>query len=108
MVWVGLEGDNLLICTSDAVRKVKDMRRDPRVAVSVNRAGEPLSNGSDPRTGRDVRSDDGSRCMDPISIEYAGAPFPSRGPDRVSFVIAVGHAAQRTLGFVQSQPAHRR
>jgi len=38
--------------------------------------------------------------MDPISIKYTGAPFPSRGPDRVCFVIAVEKAAQRTLSFV--------
>jgi hypothetical protein len=40
--------------------------------------------------------------MDPISIKYTGAPFPSRGPDRVCFVIAVEQAAQHTLNF-----AHR-
>jgi hypothetical protein len=26
--------------------------------------------------------------MDPISMKYTSAPFPSRGPDRVCFVIA--------------------
>ena len=38
--------------------------------------------------------------MDPISCKYTGEPFPSRGPDRVCFVIAVEKAAQRTLAFV--------
>jgi hypothetical protein len=38
--------------------------------------------------------------MDPISIKYTGASFPSRGPDRVCFVIAVEQAAQHTLNFV--------
>ncbi len=32
VVWVGLEGDQILICTSNAVLKAKDMRREPRVA----------------------------------------------------------------------------
>jgi PPOX class probable F420-dependent enzyme len=35
VVWVGLEGDRVLICTSDWTWKAKDMRRDPRVALSV-------------------------------------------------------------------------
>ena len=48
----------------------------------------------------EVRSDEGCRYMDPISVKYTGAPFPSRGPDRVCFVIAVESAAARTLGFV--------
>jgi hypothetical protein len=38
--------------------------------------------------------------MDPIAMKYTGAPFPSRGADRVFFVIAVEKAGQRTLGFV--------
>jgi hypothetical protein len=46
------------------------------------------------------RRDEGCRLMDPISIKYTGAPFPSRGPDRVCFVIAVESAAQHTLNFV--------
>src|SRR5689334_4693468 len=35
VVWVGLEGDRILICTSDWTWKAKDMRRDARVALSV-------------------------------------------------------------------------
>ena len=46
------------------------------------------------------RPDEGCRLMDPISIKYTGAPFPSRGPDRVCFVIAVEQAAQHALNFV--------
>ena len=38
--------------------------------------------------------------MDPISVKYTSAPFPSRGPDRVCFVIAIMTAAGHTLGFV--------
>lgn len=34
-MWVGLEGEHILVCTSDAIWKAKDMRRDPRVALSV-------------------------------------------------------------------------
>ena len=46
--------------------------------------------------------------MDPISIKYTGAPFPSRGPDRVCFVIAVEKAAQHTLDFVHRPGATSR
>jgi hypothetical protein len=31
VVWVGLEGEHILICTSDTVWKATDMRNDPRV-----------------------------------------------------------------------------
>jgi PPOX class probable F420-dependent enzyme len=100
VVWVGLEGDRILICTSEAVWKAKDMRRDPRVAMSVADLGNPYRMATLQGRVIEIRPDEGCRYMDPISVKYTGAPFPSRGADRVCFVIAVDKAAQRTLGFV--------
>jgi hypothetical protein len=39
-------------------------------------------------------------------LKYTGSPFPSRGADRVCFVIAIEKARQTTLGFAHS-PAGR-
>jgi PPOX class probable F420-dependent enzyme len=35
VVWVGLEGDRVLVCTTECSWKAKDLRRDPRVGLSV-------------------------------------------------------------------------
>jgi PPOX class probable F420-dependent enzyme len=102
VVWVGVEGDHILVCTSDATWKAKDMRRDPRVALSVSDMADPYRMAAIQGAVVEVRPNDDCRHMDPISIKYTNAPFPSRGPDRVCFVIAVDRAAQRTLGFVHS------
>jgi PPOX class probable F420-dependent enzyme len=100
VVWVGLEGDHILVCTSDSVWKAKDMRRDPRVALSVTDLENPYRMAAVQGRVVECRDDEGCRHMDPISHKYTGAPFPSRGPDRVCFVIEVEKAAARTLGFV--------
>jgi PPOX class probable F420-dependent enzyme len=102
VVWVGLEGDHLLVCTSDVTRKARDMRRDPRVALSVVDLDNPYRMAMLQGRVVEERPDEGCRYMDPISIKYTGAPFPSRGPDRVCFVIAVERAAARTLGFAHN------
>jgi PPOX class probable F420-dependent enzyme len=102
VVWVGLKDDYILLCTSDAIWKAKDMRRDPRVALSVTDLANPYRMAAIQGRVVDVRPDEGCRYMDPISVKYTGAPFPSRGPDRVCFAIAVESAAARTLGFVHS------
>jgi len=104
VVWVGLEGDQILICTSDVTWKTKDMRRDPRVALSVVDLEDPYRMAM--LQGRVVqeRPDQGCRYMDPISVKYTGAPFPNRGSDRVCFVVAVDRAAAQTLAF-QHRPA---
>ena len=102
VVWVGLEDDYILVCTSDAIWKAKDMRRDPRVAMSLTDIASPYRMAAIQGRVVDIRSDEGCRYMDPISFKYTNAPFPSRGPDRVCFVIAVEKAAQHTLSFVHS------
>jgi PPOX class probable F420-dependent enzyme len=104
VVWVGLEGEHVLICTSDAVWKAKDMRRDPRVGLSVTDAANPYRMASLQGRVVEIRHDVGCRHMDPISVKYTSAPFPSRGADRVCFVIAIEKASERTLSFVH-QPS---
>jgi len=100
VVWVGLEGDHVLICSTDCSWKAKDMRRDPRVALSVVDLENPYRMASLQGLVVEVRPDEGCRYMDPISFKYTNKPFPSRGPDRVCFVIAIEKARQTTLGFV--------
>src|SRR5260370_40395010 len=51
VVWAGLEGDHILVCTSDAIWKAKDMRRDPPRRTVSHRHGQPVPDGRDPGTG---------------------------------------------------------
>ena len=83
MVWVGLEGDRVLVCTTDSSWKAKDMLRDARVGLSVQDREDPYRMASLQGRVVEVRSDEGCRYMDPISVKYTGAPFPSRGADRL-------------------------
>ena len=107
VVWVGLEDEHILVCTSDAIWKAKDMRRDPRVALSVTDMANPYRMAAIQGRVVEVRADEGCRYMDPISFKYTGAPFPSRGPDRVCFVIAVEKVGGRTLGFAHNPETTR-
>ena len=99
VVWAGLEGERVLSCTSDWTWKAKDMRRDPRVALSVIDRDNPYRMAALQGRVIEERPDEDCLLMNPISIKYTGAPFPSRGPDRVCFVIAV----QMTFR-IESQP----
>jgi PPOX class probable F420-dependent enzyme len=98
VVRAGLEDDYILVCTSDAIWKAKDMRRDPRVALPVTDMANPYRMAAIQGRVVEVRPDEGCRYMDPISVKYTNAPFPSRGPERVCFVIAAEKAVCRTLG----------
>jgi hypothetical protein len=92
----------VLVCTSGWTRKTKEMRHHPRIALSVVDLANPYRMAMLQGWVVEERPDEACRYMDPISIKYTGAPFPSPGPDRVCFVIAVERAAARTLGFVHN------
>lgn len=100
VVWAGLEPDHILICTGDTTWTAKDMRRDPRVALSVNDMTNPYRMAAIQGRVVEVRADEDCRYMDPIAMKYTSAPFPVPGPGRVCFVIAVEKAAQRTPDFI--------
>jgi PPOX class probable F420-dependent enzyme len=100
VVWVGLEGDHVLVCTTDVSWKAKDMRLDPRVGLSAVDLANPYRMATLQGRVVEERPDAGCRYMDPISFKYTNAPFPSRDPDRLCFVIAIEMARQATLGFV--------
>lgn len=97
VVWVGLEGENVLICTSDVSWKTRDMRRDPRISLSVVDGANPYRMAGLQGRVLEERSDADCRYMDPISVKYTGEAFPFRGPDRICFVVGIEKAGQRTL-----------
>ena len=102
VVWVGTEDTGILVCTHESTWKAKDMRRDPRVAMSVTDGANPYRMAAVQGRVVEVRNDEDCRFMDPISVKYTGKPFPHRGAGRVCFVIAVEKGAQRTLDFIHN------
>jgi PPOX class probable F420-dependent enzyme len=104
VVWVGLDGDHVLVCTSERTWKARDMRRDPRVAMSVTDAADPYTMAALQGRVIEVRPDHDCAVMDRIARKYTSRPFPSRGRDRVCFVIAVDKAGQRTLDWLEHRP----
>jgi len=99
VVWAGVEGEHLLVCTGRGALKARDMLRDPRVGLSVVDLANPYRMAAVQGRVIEVRPDADSRYMDAISVKYTSAPFPARGPDRVCFVIGAEKAGSQTLGF---------
>jgi PPOX class probable F420-dependent enzyme len=104
-VWVGREGDRILICTGEGSLKAKNTRRDPHVALSVVDFYDPYKEAQ--LRGRVVerRPDSDFRYMDLISHKYTGKPFPFRSPEgRVALVIEIDKARYAKLPFEHTPP----
>jgi PPOX class probable F420-dependent enzyme len=104
-VWVGRDGDRILVCTGEASLKAKNTRRDARVALSIVDFTDPYRETQ--LRGRVVerRPDPDLKLMDPISRKYTGKPFPFREPGgRVALVIEVEKARYAKLPFEHTPP----
>jgi PPOX class probable F420-dependent enzyme len=78
-VWIEVEGDRLAIFSTGAHLKVRNMRRDPRVGVSICDEHNPYR--SVVIRGRVVEEIEDERAleiMDRMSRRYTGADFPVR------------------------------
>jgi PPOX class probable F420-dependent enzyme len=86
-VWVGTEGDHVAILTGPQTLKARNLRRDPRVALSLT----PVDNPYHPILirGRVVEWLDGDAAweiIDRIAHKYTGQPY-GRDAERVVALI---------------------
>ncbi|MEV6286709.1 PPOX class F420-dependent oxidoreductase [Kribbella sp. NPDC051770] len=90
-VYVGTRGDHVVFFTGPDARKARNLRHDPRVALSI----APVDNPFNPVVvrGRVVEwltGDAAWEIVDQLAIHYAGQPYP-RGEERVVALIEPTH-----------------
>ena len=99
-VWVGREGDRVLIGTGEGTVKAKNTRRDPRVALSLVGLRNPYDETMIRGRVVEWRPDPDLKVMDAISRKYTGKPFPWRSPEgRVVLVIEADSVKSAKLPF---------
>jgi PPOX class probable F420-dependent enzyme len=86
-LWIGTHGDRIAFLTGPGSRKARNLRRDPRVALSLVDADHPF----EPVVVRGhvvewIDGDAGWEIVDEISRKYTGGPYP-REQERVAFLI---------------------
>lgn len=104
-IWIGREGNRIVICTGENSLKAKNTRRDPRVALSIVDFKNPYEEVQ--LRGRVVgrRPDPDFKTVDPISLKYTGKPFPFRSPEgRVALIIEVEKVRYTKLPFEHTPP----
>ena len=86
-VWIGTHGNRIAILTGPDSRKARNLRRDPRVAISLT----PPDNPYQPviirgRVVEWVEGDAGWEIVDQIAMKYTGGPY-SRDEQRIALLI---------------------
>jgi PPOX class probable F420-dependent enzyme len=86
-VWVAAHGDRVAFLTGPGSRKARNLRRDPRVALSI----APVDNPFEPvilrgRAVEWIEGDPAWEIIDRIATKYIGGPYP-REQERIVVVI---------------------
>jgi PPOX class probable F420-dependent enzyme len=104
-VWIGRDGDKLVICTSEGSLKAKNTRKDPRVGVSMVDFDNPYEELQIRGRVVEWRNDSDLKILDGISRKYTGNPFPMRDTEgRVAMIIAVDKERYMKLPFSHQPP----
>jgi PPOX class probable F420-dependent enzyme len=86
-VWIGTQGDHVVILTGPDSRKARNLRRDPRVALSLTPADNPFQpvilRG---RVVEWIEGDAAWEIVDRIATKYIGGPY-TRSEERVVALI---------------------
>ena len=97
MVWMDAEGDDVVFNTSEGRRKSQNLRRDPRIIVSVQDRNDPQAHAVFYGKGRvtEAGADD---HIDKLAKRFLGADkYPFRQPGEKRLVVRIG--VDRIGGF---------
>ena len=90
-VWVDLAGERVLINTAGGRVKERNMRRDPRVAISIVSSSDPYDRVS--ICGRVVEIRDGDeadRHIDKLAKKYLGVDtYPNHRPEEQRVIVEI-------------------
>ncbi len=100
-VWVDIDGDRIVVNTAEGRVKPRNVRRDPRVAVSITRQQSPYD--WVVVRGRVVKitHEGADESIDKLAKKYLGQdryPFRQPGEQRVILVIEPEHVSSSQAG----------
>jgi len=77
--WVDTDGEHIVINTVQGFQKVKNVERDPRVAVIVSDPSNPSRYYAIRGRVVDITTEGGAEHIEALTQRYLGAPYPWYG-----------------------------
>ncbi|WP_210587526.1 PPOX class F420-dependent oxidoreductase [Streptomyces sp. GESEQ-35] len=96
VVWIKREGDTVLFSSTDGRQKVRNLRRDPRISLSVFELANPYTS-VEIRGTAEILPDEDKRLPHELSHKYLGTYPPAEKDDEVRVIIRV--VPRKIVGF---------
>ena len=89
-VWVDTDGEHILINTVQGFQKVRNLQRDPRVAVAVSDPADPSRYFQVRGEVVEITAEGGTEHIEKLAQRYLGRPYPwFGGRDQVRLVVKI-------------------
>ncbi len=89
-VWVDTDGEHVIVNSVDTHLKVRNLRRDPRVAVTISDPARPRRFFQVRGVVSSITTDGGVEHIEMLSQKYTGGPYSwYGGRDQVRVVITI-------------------
>lgn len=97
--WVDTDGANILINTVEGFQKVKNIRRDPRVAVAVSDPSNPSRYHSVRGKVSNITSEGGREHIEQLAQRYLRTPYPwYGGRDQTRLILTIEPLKVHSMG----------
>jgi PPOX class probable F420-dependent enzyme len=97
--WVDTDGSHILINTVDGFQKVKNIERDPRVAVAVSDPANPSRYYSVRGEVVSVTKEGGAEHIEQLAQRYLGKPYPwYGGRDQTRLILTIAPHKVHSVG----------
>ena len=105
-VWIDVQDDRILISSEEGSLKVRNLRRDPRLAISVVDFHNPYEELQIRGKVVEIRDDSNFEFLDNISRKYIGRAYPDRDlAEVIVLVIEADKVRYSSLPFQHTPPA---
>ena len=98
--WVDTDGEHVVINTVQGHQKLRNVERDPRVAVSVCDPSMPARYYSVRGRVVDISTEGGAEHIEALAKRYTGAPYPwYGGRDQVRVILTIKADRVHGMGY---------
>jgi PPOX class probable F420-dependent enzyme len=97
--WVDTDGEHILINTVRGFQKVRNIERDPRVAVTVSDPDDPRRYFAIRGHVEEATAEGGAEHIESLAQKYLGGPYPwFGGRDQVRLILTISADKIHGLG----------
>jgi len=98
-LWVDFDGEHILVNTAEGRQKPRNIRRDPRVAISVTREGSPFTYAQVRGRVVEVTREGAEEHIDRLAKKYLGRDkYPWRQPGEQRIILRIAPERVSSMG----------